>query len=172
VTSPLRITGTITAPGGSAAVQGPATTPIAGGASITGTLSSTVSFTVRVAAGDRIGMDLDVRPWVDPRTVTPPAPAKTWTQWARSHPSASTVADATQTLVLAAAASARSAEYSPYLQADAPGPDLSTFTYVVAPPPRLRHLTANTQPRPGAITAAAVALLVILGNAELLRRRL
>jgi hypothetical protein len=172
VTAPLRVTGTITAPGGSAAVQGPATSPTAGGVTVAGTLSSTVSFTVRVAAGDRIGLDLDVRPWLDPRTVTPPSPAKTWTQWARSQPSASAIANATQTLVLAAAASARSAEYSPYLQADAPGPDLSTFTYVVAAPPRLRKLAADVQPRPGAIAAAAVALLAILGNAELLRRRL
>ena len=172
VTSPLRVTGTITAPGGSAAVQGPATTPTTGGVAVAGTLSSAVSFTVRVAAGDRIGLDLDARPWLDPRTVTPPSPAKTWIQWARSQPSASAIANATQTLVLAAAASARSAEYSPYLQADAPGPDLSTFTYVVASPPRLHKLAADVQPRPGAIAAAAVALLAILGNAELLRRRL
>jgi len=172
VTAPLRITGTITAPGGSAAVQGPVTKPTAEGVSIVGTLSSTAAFVVRVAAGDRIGMNLDVRPWVDPRTINPPAPAKTWIQWARSQPSASAIADATQTLVLAAAASARSAEYSPYLQADAPGADLSTFTYVVATPPRLHKLTADVQPRPGAIAAAAVALLAIVGNAELLRRRL
>jgi hypothetical protein len=141
--------------------------------SIAGTLSSTpASFAVRVAAGDRVGLDLDVRPWLDPRTVTPPSPAKTWTQWARSGPDASAVADATQQLVLATASSARSAEYSPYLQADAPGPDLSTFTFTVAPPPRLRHLVADVQPRPGAIAAAAVALLAIVGNALLLRRRL
>lgn len=172
VIAPLRITGTITAPEGSSAVHGPGTTPMAGGAAIAGTLSSAVSFTVQVGSGDRIGLNLDVRPWVDPRTVTPPAPAKTWSQWARSNPSASAIADATQTLMLTAAAAARSAEYSPYLQADAPGPDLSTFTYVVAAPPRLRQAAANVQPRPGAIAAAAVALLAIIGNAALLRRRL
>jgi hypothetical protein len=168
----LWVTGTITAPGGSGAVQGPATTPTTGGVSVAGTLSSSVTFTVRVAAGDSIGMNLDVRPWLDPRTVAPPAPAHTWPQWQRSGPSASAVADATQTLVLAAAASARSAEYSPYLQADAPGPDLSTFTYVVAPPRLLARAVADMQPRPGAIAAAAVALLAIIGNAALLRRRL
>jgi hypothetical protein len=58
------------------------------------------------------------------------------------------------------------------LQADAPGSDLSTFTYVVAAPPRVHKLAADVQPRPGAIAAAAVALLAIVGNAELLRRRL
>jgi hypothetical protein len=172
VVAPLRVTGTITAPGGSDAIAGPATTPAAGGVSIAGTLTAPATFTVRVAAGDRIGLDLDVRPWVDPRTVTPPPPARTWAQWRKSGPSASAIADATQSLVLAAAASARSAEYSPYLQADAPGPDLSTFTYVVAHAPRALQQVADVQPRPGAIAAAAVALLAIIGNATLLRRRL
>lgn len=172
VVAPLRVTGTITAPGGSAAISGPATTPTATGVSVTGTLSSSVTFTVKVTGGDRLGLNLDVRPWLDPRTVTPPTPAKTWAQWRQSGPSRKAVADATQTLVLAAASSARSAEYSPYLQADAPGPDLSTFTYVVAPPVRQPQLVADMQPRPGAIAAAAVAMLAIVGNAMLLRRRL
>ena len=172
VIAPLRITGTITAPGGSAAVQGPATTPTAGGVSIAGTLSSSVSFTAKLAAGDRLGLNLDVRPWIDPRTVAPPAPARTWAQWRRAHPSTTAIARATQTLVLAAAAAARSAEYSPYLQADAPGPDLSSFTYVIATLPRQPRTVANVQPRPGAIAAAAVAVLAIVGNAALLRRRL
>jgi hypothetical protein len=172
VVAPLRVTGTITAPGGSNAIRGPATAPSDGGVFIAGTLSSSASFTVRVAAGDRLGLDLDVRPWLDPRTVTPPAPARTWAQWRKSEPPAGAIADATQSLVLTAAASARSAEYSPYLQADAPGPDLSTFTYVVAPPPRALRTTADVQPRPGAIAAAAVALLAIVGNVTLLRRRL
>jgi hypothetical protein len=172
VAAPLRVTGTITAPGGGDAITGPATTPAPGGASIAGTLTASATFTVRVAAGDRIGLDLDVRPWLDPRTVAPPAPARTWAQWKRSAPGASAIADATQTLVLGAAATARSAEYSPYLQADAPGPDLSTFTYVVAPAPKTSRAVADVQPRPGAIAAAAVALLAIVGNAALLRRRL
>lgn len=172
VVAPIRVTGTITAPGGPGAVAGPASTPAAGGVSIEGTLSSSAAFTVRVSAGDRVGLHLDVRPWVDPRTVTPPAPARTWAQWARSGPTTAAVTNATQALVLAAAASARSAEYSPYLQADAPGPDLSTFTYVVAAAPKATQAVARIQPRPGAIAAAAVALLAIIGNAELLRRRL
>jgi len=172
VVAPLRVTGTITAPGGSSAIQGPATTPTAAGVSVAGTLSSSASFTVAVAAGDRLGLNLDVRPWLDPRTVTPPAPARTWVQWRRSQPTSSAIAHATQSLVLTAAASARSAEYSPYLQADAPGRDLSTFTYVVAPPPKTLRTVADVQPRPGAIAAAAVALLAIVGNATLLRRQL
>ena len=172
VVAPLRVTGTITAPGGTPAIHGPATSPAAGGVAVDGTLSASVGFTVGVNAGDRIAMNLDVRPWLDPRTVTPPAPYRSWKKWAQSTPSPADIADATQTLVLATAAAARSAEYSPYLQADAPGPDLSTFTYVIAPPARVRHLVADMQPRPGAIAAAAVAMLAIVGNAAMLRRQL
>lgn len=172
VVAPLRVTGTITAPGGSAAITGPATTPTAGGASITGTLNASAQFDVAVRRGDRIGLRLDVRPWLDDRTLSPPRPATTWREWARVRPSDAERAAATRTLVTALAASARSAEYSPYLQADAPGPDLSTFTYVVASAPRAVAAAAEIQPRPGAIAAAAVALLAIIGNAALLRRRL
>ena len=172
VVAPLRVTGTITAPGGPAAISGPGLTPAAGGVSVAGTLAGAAGFTVKVARGDRIGMTLDVRPWVDVRAVMPPAPAHTWAQWARSNPSTTSIAAATQTLVTNAAAAARAAEYSPYLQADAPGPDLSTFTYVVAAPPKASAITRRMQPRPGGIAAAAVALLAILGNAAVLRRRL
>jgi hypothetical protein len=172
VVAPLRVTGTITAPGGTAAISGPGLSPAPGGMVVAGTLSGLAGFTIKVARGDRIGMTLDVRPWVDARALSPPAPAHTWKEWAADAPSSSAVADATQTLVTNAAAAARAAEYSPYLQADAPGPDLSTFTYVVAPPPLAFAVTEHIQPRPGGIAAAAVAVLAILGNAVLLRRRL
>ena len=172
VVSPLRVTGTLNAPGGSAAISGPGLTPVAGGAHIAGTLNAAADFAVKVAPGDHIGMQLDVRPWLDPRTLTPPQSAHTWRQWAHSNPTTKAAAAATQTLVSAAATAARSAEYSPYLQADAPGPDLSTFTYVIAPAPRAIRVARDVQPRPGGIAAAAVAVLAILGNAALLHRRL
>jgi hypothetical protein len=172
VTAPLRVTGTVTAPGGSDAVSGPGLTPTAAGADVEGTLSGTASFTVDVAAGDRIGLDLDVRPWPDPRTVEPPSPYRSWKAWARDDPDPAAVTAATTTLATAAAAAARAAEYSPYLHADAPGSDVSTFTYVVAPPEAVARTPNSMRPRPGAITLAAVALLAIIGNAELLRRQL
>jgi hypothetical protein len=172
VVSPLRVTGTIRAPGGTAAISGPATTPVTGGVAIAGTLSDRANFRIRLRAGQRLALTLDVRPWLDPRTITPPAPAKTWRQWAAGHPTSAAVTQATQAMVAAAAAAARSAEYSPYLQADAPGSDLSTFTYVVANPPAVQRADDGLQPRPGAITVAALALLAVVGNAALLRRRL
>ena len=74
--------------------------------------------------------------------------------------------------ISAAAASAHPAEYSPYLQADAPGPDLSTFTYVTASAAQAPHSHSGPQPRPGAIALTIVAAVAVIGNAAMLRRRL
>src|SRR3954471_298984 len=172
VVAPLRITGPLRVPAAAPSVAGPGTTPIADGAKIAGTLAGSVEFTVRVRAGQRLDLHLDARPWPDPRTVDPPAPARTWRQWAAAHPSAAEVAQATDDLMAAAAASARAAEYSPYLQADAPGPDLSTFTYVTAAAAATSREGGGPQPRPGAIALTVVAAVAVIGNAALLRRRL
>ena len=58
----------------------------------------------------------------------------------------------------------------PYLQAHAPGPDLSTFTYVMAPAAATRRAAVALQPHPVGITLTALAALAIIGNAALLRR--
>ena len=171
VVAPLRVSGTLRVPGATPAVNGPGTRPLADGVALAGTLSGSVDFTVPLRAGQRVALNLDVRPWPDPRTVEPPAPAKTWRQWAESNPDASAVTAATDSLVAGAAASARAAEYSPYLQADAPGPDLSTFTYVVATEAQTRRADDGLQPRPGAIALTVVAAAAVVGNAALLRRR-
>jgi hypothetical protein len=164
----LRVTGTI----GGGPVSGPGTTAAGDGVRVEGTLDGDARFLVALAAGSRLALRLDVRPWIDPRTVTPPAPAATWRRWAAGGPSATDLAHAMQTLATAAASSARAAEYSPYLQADVPGPDLSTFTYVVAPATTTRRAADALQAKPGAIIATVIALLAIAGNAALLRRRL
>jgi hypothetical protein len=173
-TAPLWVTGEIRVPGGSSAISGPATTPTPEGVQVAGTLTTgDASFNVAMSRGDRLGLTFDVRPWLEPRTLDPPRGAPTWRRWAARGPGAGDVLDATSTLVSAAAGAARSAEYSPYLQADAPGRHLSTFTYAVAPPPaHVTDLVDDVQPRPGGITAAAVALLAIVGHAAQLRRQL
>jgi hypothetical protein len=172
VTAPLRVTGSVSAPGGPDAVSGPGLTPTATGAAVAGTLSDTAVFVVQVAAGDRLGLELEVQPWPDPRTLEPPASYTSWRAWARDDPGGAAVTRATTTLATVAASAARAAEYSPYLQADAPGTDVSTFTYVIAPPELVARPDDSMRPRPGAIILAAVALLAVLGNAELLRRQL
>jgi hypothetical protein len=169
----LRVTGTIGVVGATEnTVQGPGTTPASGGATIAGTLDGQVTLNVGMRSGQRLALDLHVLPWLDPRTLLPPAPSTTWKQWASSGPAAGDVTAATNTLVNAAAATARAAEYSPYLQADTPGPDLSTFHYVMAAETTARRASESIRAKPGAITATVVALLAIAGNAALLRRRL
>src|SRR3954452_25329823 len=81
VVGPLRVSGTVRVSGATPSVSGPGTTPIADGAAIAGRLAGSVEFTVPVLAGQRIVLHLAVRPWPDPRTLTPPPPARTWHGW-------------------------------------------------------------------------------------------
>jgi hypothetical protein len=174
VVAPLRVTGRIgatgAAPAGPPAVRGPGTTPTPTGADVAGTLDGSATFEVDLRAGQHLSMDLDVRPWLDPRTLVPPA--ADWRSWASTRPDPAAVRDATTTLAETAAAAARAAEYSPYLQADTPGSDLSSFRYVVAPATATPRAGAVIRAKPQAITAAALALVAVAGNAALLWRRL
>ena len=172
VVAPLRVTGRIGVAGAGAVrapvVRGAGTTPSAAGADVAGTLEGTASFEVDLRSGQHLHADLDVRPWLDPRTLVPPAAS--WQAWASTHPKAAALRDATSTLVQAAAAAARAAEYSPYLQADTPGTDVSSFRYVIAPAAVTPRARAIIRAKPGAITAAVLALVAVAGNAALLWR--
>lgn len=169
VAAPLRVTGSVGASPGTAQVTGPGTTATATGAQVAGTLDGSASFEVSLRAGQDLRLDLDARPWLDPRTLVPPAAS--WRDWARANPDGPARQGATTTLAEAAAAAARAAEYSPYLQADTPGSDLSSFRYVVAPATTTARAGVTTRAKPGAITAAALALAAIAGNAALLWRQ-
>jgi hypothetical protein len=174
ISAPLRVTGSIGVSPGTAQVRGPGTTPTSTGADVAGTLDGSASFDLDVSAGQQLRMDLDARPWLDPRSLDPRTvvpPAASWPAWARSRPDAGARQAATTTLAEAAAAAARAAEYSPYLQADTPGTDLSTFRYVVAPESATPRAGDVIRAKPAAITAAAFALVAIAGNAALLWRQ-
>jgi len=171
VAAPLRVTGRIAvAEATTNPVQGPGTTPSGNGAAVAGTLDGNATFQVTMRAGQHLVADLDVRPWLDPRLLVPPATS--WRAWAAGHPSPSDLAAATRTLAEAAAAAARSAEYSPYLQADTPGSDLATFHYAVAPKAATPRAGAVLTVKPAGIAAVLLALAAIAGNAALLWRRL
>jgi hypothetical protein len=174
VIASLRVTGQLgvveASAASPAAVRGPGTTPSGSGADIAGTLDGTAAFEVDLHAGQHLRADLDVRPWLDPRTLVPPE--GTWRAWATSHPDASAVRDATTTAAETAAAAARAAEYSPYLQADTPGTDLSSFRYVIAAAAATPRAGEVIRAKPGAIAAAALALVAVAGNAALLWRAL
>jgi hypothetical protein len=171
VTAPLRVTGTLGVREAAVdPVRGSGATPAGSAARIAGTLDGDASFDVDVRAGQHLVADLDVRPWLDPRLLAPPAAS--WRAWAAAKPSPADVTSATSTLVAAAAAAARAAEYSPYLQADTPGPDLSAFRYVMAAPTAAPRAARALRARPDGIAAAVLAVVAIAGNAALLRRQL
>jgi hypothetical protein len=171
VIAPLRVTGSLGVAETVAVVRGPGSTPSATGADIAGTLDGSSSWDVDVKAGQHLHLDLDVRPWLDPRLLVPPTGAG-WGAWAATSPTAADRKSATTTLAEAAASAARAAEYSPYLQADTPGSDVSSFHYVVAPRAATPRAVRTVQAKPGAITAAALALVAISGNAALLWRQM
>jgi hypothetical protein len=179
VSAPLRVTGHLdvaeAAAGAPATVRGPGTTPTTTGAAVAGTLDGTADFEIDLRAGQHLQVDLDVRPWLDPRTLDPRTvvpPAATWRRWAANGPDAAATQAATTTLAEAAAAAARAAEYSPYLQADTPGTDLTSFRYVVAPAAATPRAGEEIRAKPAAIAAAGFALVAIAGNAALLWREL
>jgi hypothetical protein len=172
VTAPLRVHGTVTVPGNTGSpVSGPGTQPVPGGATVSGTLNGSVTFHAALQAGQRLGLSLDVQPWVDPRTFAPLHGARSWAAWAATRPPASAIAAATTTLVSTAAQAARAADYSPYLQTDTRGQATSSFHYEVAPATATRRAGASLSAKPGAILAACLAGLAIAGNAALLRRQ-
>jgi hypothetical protein len=168
---PLRITGTI---GGSGiAVTGPATVPSPEGATVAGTLppGASADLRVEVSASTRLDLDLKVIPSLDSRTLVPPDGFATWAAWAAAAPDAQSRRSALDLLVATAATAARAVSYSPYLGADLPGTGTTTFRYAFAPPERLEPVAQALTPRPGAIAAALVALLLLGANGALLWRR-
>jgi hypothetical protein len=174
VTAPLRVSGSVTVSSATGSpVTGPGTTPQPGGATISGTLNDTpVSFQAKLRAGQRLGLSLDVQPWLDARTFAPPNGASTWAAWAATRPSTTAVTDATTTFIAAAAQAARAADYSPYLQTDTRGQAVASFHYEMAPATATQRAGEALAAKPGAIVAACLAGLAIAGNAALLRRRL
>lgn len=171
VTAPLYVHGTLRVAGAQGnPVTGPTASAVAGGARLAGSLDGTAVFEVAMRAGQRLRADLDVRPWLDPRLLAPPATS--WARWAASHPNRAALRTVTTEAVTRAAEAARAADYSPYLQADTPGPDLSSFRYVTARPPMVSRQVASLHAKPGAIAAALIAALAIIANGALLWRRL
>jgi hypothetical protein len=168
---PLRITGTIR--GSGIAVTGPATAPSPDGAAVAGTLppGASAELRVEVSGSTRLDLDLRVVPTLDPRTLVPPDGFETWAAWAAAAPAAESRRSALDLLVATAATGARAVSYSPYLGADLPGTGTTAFRYAFAQPEQLEPVAQALTPRPRAITAALVALLLLGANGALLWHR-
>lgn len=171
VTAALAISGVLSVRGSTAVVRGPGVTPTGTGGRLHGVLNGgSVTFTVDIGGPATLGLDLVVTPTVDRRTVPVPRGSESWTAWAQSGPSIAERRAATDTVVAAAAAAVRAADFYPYLQADLPGRASGSFRYALAAPGASMAPRAALRPRPAAIAVSLLAALLIAGNATALRR--
>lgn len=171
---PFRLIGTLRLPGTSGRVTGPATTPLADGASFAGILSGAqgVTFTATTSGAGALVLDLTATAALDPRTLVPPRGLPTWKAWAASHPPLAERKAALDLLVEVAATGARASSYSPYLGADLTGSGSTTFEYGFAAAQKQQTLVATLHAKWGAIALALLASVLLLGVAEGLRRQL
>jgi hypothetical protein len=172
VFAPLRVVGTITAPGTTAALSGPTTTLTDGGGRIAGVLSDTADFQLDVPAATRIALDLTVTPTLDERTLRPPGANRTWSAWARTNVTRQERVTATTQLIAGAASAARAASISPYVGADTPGPATTTFRYRLADKAEIAASPRRLTPKPLALGLVGVALLAMVTGAAAVWRRL
>ncbi|GAC1445214.1 MAG: hypothetical protein NVSMB55_25020 [Mycobacteriales bacterium] len=169
---PLRITGTVQVAGAAATVTGPGTSAVPNGAVVAGTLGDgAVELTAEVRGGGALTLDLSVVPALDPRLLKPPRGLPTWSAWARSRPPLAERRAAVDLLVATAATGARASSYSPYLGADLPGSGTTSFRYAFAAADQTAAAGRILRPKPGAIALAAVAALLLMVNAGLIRQR-
>ncbi|HUR15546.1 MAG TPA: hypothetical protein VM097_13805 [Mycobacteriales bacterium] len=174
---PFRLTGTIRLLGTTGAVSGPATEPLTDGAGFAGVLGGVdgapeVTFSVRVDGPGTLALDLTAVAALDARALAPPRGLSSWRAWARSSPPQGERKAALDLLVQVAATGARASSYSPYLGADLLGSGSTSFSYAFAPAERAATGRPHLEPRWGAISLAALALLLVLTNAGLIWRRL
>lgn len=175
---PLRVTGSIAATGDDGAplqvaVTGPATSPAPGGAAVAGTLPPGAAAELRVdlPASGRLDLDLTAIPALDSRTLDPQGGAASWAAWAAGAPDAAARRAALDLLVATAATAARATSYSPYLGADLPGTGTTSFRFTFAAPEVAVSARVPLEPRPSAIAAALVAVLLLLANGALIWRQ-
>ena len=171
VLAPLRVLGTITAPGTTASLTGPATTLTDGGGRVNGVLSSTADFRLDVPTASQVALDLTVTPTLDERTLRPPD-GSTWAAWGQTHRTEPQRRAATNQLINGAASAARAASISPYVGADTPGPAVTTFRYRIAAKADVAVAPRTLKPRPLALSLLGVAVLAMVTGAAALWRRL
>ena len=154
-------------------VSGPATTAVAGGADLAGTLppGASAELLVQVTGPAVLSLQLTAVATLDARTLAPPGGARSWAAWAASNPDLAARRAALDLLVQIAATGARASSYSPYLGADLPGSGTTEFRYSFAVPDRPAMVVAALEPRPGPIAAAALAVLLLATGGVAVWRR-
>jgi hypothetical protein len=169
VPAPMRVVGSLTAPGTSAALSGPTVSAAASGGHFNGILTDSVTFELAVQQATRVALDLVATPTLDERTLQPPS--GTWQQWAQRARTTAERQQATAQLVAGAAASARGAELSPYVGSDTVGPASTRFRYTISPVAAKPRAVKALHPHPLAISLVSVLALALLSGAAVVWRR-
>ena len=170
IAAPMRVVGTLSAPGTTAQASGPTITSVNGGGHFNGVLTTTVDFTLTMPSAGHVAVDVTAIPTLDERTLQPPTGAS-WAAWARSHPDTTAAGAATTQLVTGAATAARCAELSPYVGSDTKGPATTSFRFVISQSAAAVHTSPPLHPHPVALgIVAVVGLFVVSGAAALWHR--
>lgn len=171
--TPLRLTGALRLRGTTGTVTGPATSALPDGARLAGVLggATAATFAVKVDGPGALSLELTAVAAFDPRVLQPPRGLSDWAAWARSRPPLAERQQALDLAVEVAATGARASSYSPYLGADLTGSGSTAFDYSFATAPVATAAKPTLQTNWGAVGLASLALLLLLGAAEGLRRQ-
>jgi hypothetical protein len=165
VAAPMRVVGSLTAPGG-ATLTGPTATA----GHFSGVLTDTATFTLTMPTAGGIALAVTATPSLDERTLLPPQ-GTSWTSWGSSDVNPVAARAATAQLIDAAAAAARGAELSPYVGADTAGPASTRFRYSLSEPTATARPPQPVHAHPVALGVVAAAGLLVLGAAAAIWRR-
>lgn len=172
VPAPLKVTGTISMPGGRYTGQTSQAVFVApDGVGLDGVLQGDLELRLDTDGVGALALDLTVEPTVDPRGLTPPR-GGTWHEWANLRTTANERRRAVDTLVTAAMESARADEYAPYLGHHGPGTVDTTFHVAVAPASLTRAARAPLRPKPWPLALLGVAVVALCAGGYGVWRRL
>ena len=171
VPAPMRVVGSISAPGTTARLSGPTARNIPGGGLVNGVLSDMAAFTLAVPQAGRVAINLTATPTLDERTLQPPDGQPSWHAWARGAVPSVVARSATDQLVAGAAAAARGAELSPYVGSDTRGTATTQFRFTISATKSVASAAEHLHPHPLAIGIVGLAGLVAVSGAAALWRR-
>lgn len=119
----------------------------------------------------KVALELTAVPVLDPRALTPPRGAVSWSAWAGSDPPIVERRAALDALVQAAATGSRASAYSPYLGSQLEPRGRTSFRYLLATTRPVAAEPARLSPRPVPIGLAVLGALALLGSGAVLWRR-
>jgi hypothetical protein len=134
-------------------------------------LQGSARFDLRVSQPGKVALELTAVPALDPRALTPPRGAASWSAWAGAGPPSAERRAALDALVQAAATGSRASAYSPYLGSQLEPRGRTAFRYILATTRPVAAEPARLTPRPVPVGLAVLGALALLGSGAVLWRR-